>query len=227
MRQMLRPHRRVAADGRDGADHRRERHRQGAGRARAPRAQPAQRRPVRRHQLRGDARALLESELFGHAKRRLHRRASSTRRACSCRRSGGTLFLDEIGEHAARAAGQAAARAQDANVRAGRRRAPRSPIDVRLVAATNRDLESDVEDRPFREDLFYRINVIHDRRAAAARRAATTCCCWRSTSSSRLRARNGKRVAGLSPARRRAAARLRLAGQRARAPERHRARGRR
>ena len=94
----------------------------------------------------------LESELFGHAK---DNRPGVFRQA-----NGGTLFLDEIGEiplvlqpKLLRALQERKAKpvGGDAEV----------AIDVRLVAATNADLEEMVEDKRFREDLYYRINVIH------------------------------------------------------------------
>ena len=83
---------------------------------------------------------------------------------------GGTLFLDEIGDMPHVDAGQAAARAQERAVtRVGGEAA--IPVDFRLICATHRDLRKLVEQGTFREDLFYRINVVHCARAAAARAA--------------------------------------------------------
>jgi two-component system response regulator HydG len=102
--------------------------------------------------------ALLESELFGHV-RGAFTDAKLSKPGLLVAASGGTLFLDEIGEMAPatqskllRALQERCARAigGDAEV----------PFDVRIVAATNRDLEADVTARRFREDLFYRINVL-------------------------------------------------------------------
>src|ERR1043166_2506835 len=87
--------------------------------------------------------ALLESELFGHAKGAFTD-AKHSRQGLFQQASGGTLFLDEIGEMAL----------------ALQPKLLRAP-QARLVPATNRELEDMVEDKRFREDLYYRINVIH------------------------------------------------------------------
>ena len=73
--------------------------------------------------------------------------------------NGGTLFLDEIGELAPSLQAKLLRALQERSVRplGGRKEIP---FDVRLVAATNRDLETAVEEKRFREDLYFRINVI-------------------------------------------------------------------
>jgi two-component system, NtrC family, response regulator AtoC len=103
--------------------------------------------------------ALLESELFGHVKGAFTD-ARSSRTGLFVKASGGTLFLDEIGE--------LPLALQPKLLRALQERVVRPvgaddevPFQVRLVTATNRDLETAVEERGFREDLFFRINVIH------------------------------------------------------------------
>jgi two-component system response regulator AtoC len=102
---------------------------------------------------------LLESELFGHAKGAFTD-ARAARGGLFVKAQGGTLFLDEIGE--------LPITLQPKILRALQERAVRPvgsdqeiPIDVRFIAATNRDLETEVEERRFREDLYFRINVIH------------------------------------------------------------------
>ena len=71
-----------------------------------------------------------------------------------------TLFLDEIGEIALRTQPKLLRALQERRSARSAREAEVT-VDVRLVAATNRDLEEMVEDKRFREDLYYRINVIH------------------------------------------------------------------
>ena len=102
--------------------------------------------------------SLLESELFGHVKGAFTD-AKTDRKGLFLQADGGTLFLDELGalplalqpkllrvleDHRVRAVGS------DKEV----------PFNVRIIAATNSDLESVVEGGQFREDLFFRINVI-------------------------------------------------------------------
>ena len=102
---------------------------------------------------------LLESELFGHAKGAFTD-AKQSRQGLFQQASGGTLFLDEIGEMALQLQPKLLRAVQEKKVRPVGAESELS-TDVRLLTATNRDLEGLVEEKRFREDLYYRINVIH------------------------------------------------------------------
>ena len=101
---------------------------------------------------------LLESELFGHS-RGAFTDAKTSRAGLFIRASGGTILLDEIGEMPAGMQAKLLRAVQERRVR---------PVgaddevafDARIIAATHRDLEEDVREGRFREDLYYRINVV-------------------------------------------------------------------
>ena len=127
-------------------------------------------RAIHQHSLRADGswvalncaaipEPLLESELFGHEKGAftgaIERKPGSFEEA-----SGGTLFLDEAGELPLTVQAKLLRALQEKEIRrlGGRESIP---IDVRIIAATNKDLEGAVARAEFREDLYYRLNVIH------------------------------------------------------------------
>jgi DNA-binding NtrC family response regulator len=105
------------------------------------------------------AESLMESELFGHA-RGAFTGASSLRRGLFEEASGGTLFLDEIGDVGPRIQSQLLRALQEGQIR----RVGESTsiqVDVRVVTATNKHLASLVKEGKFREDLLYRLDVVH------------------------------------------------------------------
>ena len=102
--------------------------------------------------------ALLESELFGHAQGAFTD-AQKKRQGLFMQADGGTLFLDEIAE-APIAVQPKLLRALESRVLRPVGSDKELPFDVRILAATNRDLDSRVEDGLFREDLYFRLNVI-------------------------------------------------------------------
>ncbi len=101
---------------------------------------------------------LIESELFGHEKGSFSG-AASRRRGQFEVAHGGTLFLDEIGDMSLPAQAKVLRALQTGEVtRIGSERP--FTVDVRIVAATNKDLEAEVREATFREDLFFRLNVV-------------------------------------------------------------------
>jgi two-component system response regulator HydG len=101
---------------------------------------------------------LLESELFGHA-RGAFTDAKSQRDGLFVQASGGTLFLDEIGEMPLEMQTKLLRALQERTVRPLGSNTELA-FDTRIVTATHRDLESEVDEKRFRQDLYYRINVV-------------------------------------------------------------------
>ncbi len=141
--------------------------------------------------------ALLESELFGH-KKGAFTDAKTARRGLFVEASGGTLFLDELGEMPLGMQAKLLRALEERKVRPVGGDAE-VPFDTRIVAATNRDLESRVQERTFREDLYYRINVVHVTLPPLRSRGHDILTLAQAFIT-RFAKRHGKAVTGLSPA---------------------------
>ncbi len=103
--------------------------------------------------------SLLESQLFGHV-RGAFTSAVQANPGLFVTAQGGTLFLDEIAELPVPLQAKLLRVIEEQQVWAVGATRPQ-PVDVRIVASTNRDLAADIEAGRFRADLFYRLNVVH------------------------------------------------------------------
>jgi two-component system, NtrC family, response regulator AtoC len=102
--------------------------------------------------------ALLEAEVFGHTANAFTG-AGTARQGLLVEADGGTLLLDEIGEMSPALQAKLLRALQERSIRPVGAAAEK-PVDVRIVAATNRDLEADVRDGRWREDLYYRLETL-------------------------------------------------------------------
>jgi two-component system response regulator HydG len=119
---------------------------------------PRASRPFVRFNCAAVPRELVEAELFGHS-RGAFTGAHKARAGLFREADGGTLLLDEVGEMDQSTQGKLLRVLQEGKLRpVGEDR--ELPVDVRLLAATNRDLELEISEGRFREDLFYRLNVV-------------------------------------------------------------------
>jgi DNA-binding NtrC family response regulator len=141
--------------------------------------------------------ALLESELFGHA-RGAFTDAKSAHAGLFTQASGGTLLLDEVGEMPIEMQPKLLRALQERKVRpvGGNEEVP---FDARVVTSTNRDLEAEVDAKRFREDLYYRINVVRVD-APALRERGGDVLLLAQHFVERFAARSGKPVRGINAA---------------------------
>jgi two-component system, NtrC family, response regulator HydG len=103
---------------------------------------------------------LLETELFGHV-RGSFTGAYRDRVGALQQANRGTVFMDEVGETTQRMQGLLLRFLESGEIQRVGSDRPESRVDVRVITATNRDLFAGVHDRSFREDLYYRLRVIH------------------------------------------------------------------
>ncbi len=152
---------------------------------------------------------LIESELFGHEKGAFTG-ATASRIGSFEQAQGGSIFLDEIGELRADLQVRLLRVLQERQVQRVGGSGPRA-IDVRVIAATNRDLKTEVGRRGFREDLYYRLAVFPVELPPLRERAGDALLLARAFIE-RFAGRLGKPISGLSPDAQRAVERYRWPG---------------
>jgi two-component system response regulator HydG len=141
--------------------------------------------------------ALLESELFGHVKGAFTD-ARTAKKGLFVEASGGTLFLDEIAELPLAMQAKLLRALETRQVRPVGGTAE-VPFDVNLIAATNRDLEAAIAEGRFRDDLFYRLDVVHLALPPLRSRGGDVLLLAQGILA-KAALRMGKRVTGMSPA---------------------------
>ena len=140
---------------------------------------------------------LLESELFGH-KKGAFTDAFADKRGLFLQADGGTLFLDELGEFPLSLQPKLLRALEERTIRpVGSEK--EIPFDVRLIAATNRDLETAIEEKRFREDLYFRVNVIQIK-LPPLRSRGTDVLLLAQHYLEEFATKNGKQIVGLSDA---------------------------
>jgi two-component system response regulator HydG len=139
--------------------------------------------------------ALLESELFGHT-RGAFTDAKVARDGLFAKANGGTIFLDEIGDMPLGLQPKLLRALQEGTIRPVGSSAE-TPFDARLITATNRDLEEAIASKGFREDLYYRLNVVQIDLPPLRRRGADVLLLARALLD-QLAAKAGKNVADIT-----------------------------
>ena len=141
--------------------------------------------------------SLLESELFGH-KRGAFTDAKADRQGLFVEADGGTLFLDEIGDLSPTLQAKLLRVLAEREIRPLGAARPEK-IDVRVLSATHRDLDTGMRDGSFREDLYYRLNVVQVQ-LAPLRARSEDIVALSEHFLGRACERSGKRVLGMAPA---------------------------
>ena len=198
-------------------------HRQGAGRARAALQLAARQEAVRRGQLRRHPRHAARARAVRLQARRLHRRAHRSARACSSRPTAAPSSSTRSATCTPALQAKLLRVLQERELRPLGAARPEK-VDVRVLSATNRDLAQRMREGAFREDLFYRLNVI-EVVLPPLRDRAEDVLPLAEHFLAEAATRTGKRIGALHPGGAQDPARLSVAGQRARAGERRRARG--
>ena len=169
------------ADQRPRADLRRIGHRQGIGGARDPCPEPAQGCHVRRGELRRDSGRPDRERTVRPSQAARFLRATADKEGKFQKADGGTLFLDEVGDMSLKTQSKVLRTLDEGRFAPVGEEEPIT-VDARVIAATNKDLEDEISKGNFREDLFYRLNVIPVLRSAAARAQRRHSACWRGIS---------------------------------------------